>query len=89
MQGGGQLFPPAWRCRPYVGDQAAASSGGDCWCWLEGHRARLTAALRSRSISRLELVLAFEEQFDVKVNKSELGGVATIGQAFDLVTSKL
>jgi acyl carrier protein len=33
--------------------------------------------------------MALEEAFDITVEESELDGVATIGQAFELVTSKL
>jgi acyl carrier protein len=33
--------------------------------------------------------MALEEAFDITVEESELDGVLTIGQAFDLVTSKL
>jgi acyl carrier protein len=34
-------------------------------------------------------VMALEEKFDISVDESELEGVETVGQAFELVTSKL
>ena len=37
---------------------------------------------------RVELVMALEEEFDVTVDESELEGIETVGQAFELVTSK-
>jgi acyl carrier protein len=33
--------------------------------------------------------MALEEAFDITVEESELDGVDTIGQAFELVTSKI
>ena len=33
--------------------------------------------------------MALEEQFDITVDESELEDVATVGQAFELVQSKL
>jgi acyl carrier protein len=45
--------------------------------------------LDADSLDLVELVMALEEQFDISVDESELEGVQTVGQAFDLVTSKL
>ncbi|MGH9056600.1 MAG: acyl carrier protein [Acidimicrobiales bacterium] len=45
--------------------------------------------LDADSLDLVELVMALEEQFGISVDESELEGVETIGQAFDLVTSKL
>jgi acyl carrier protein len=45
--------------------------------------------LEADSLEVVELVMALEEAFDITVEESELDGVATIGQAFELVTSKL
>jgi acyl carrier protein len=45
--------------------------------------------LDADSLDLVELVMALEEQFDITVDESELEGVETVGQAFDLVTSKL
>jgi acyl carrier protein len=45
--------------------------------------------LEADSLEVVELVMALEEAFDISVEESELDGVETIGQAFELVTSKL
>ncbi len=45
--------------------------------------------LDADSLDLVELVMALEEKFDITVDESELEGVETVGQAFDLVTSKL
>jgi acyl carrier protein len=45
--------------------------------------------LDADSLDLVELVMALEEQFDITVDESELEGVETVSQAFDLVTSKL
>jgi acyl carrier protein len=45
--------------------------------------------LDADSLDLVELVMALEEQFDITVDESELEGVETVGQAFDLVSSKL
>jgi acyl carrier protein len=45
--------------------------------------------LDADSLDLVELVMALEESFDVTIEESELQGVETIQQAFDLVTSKL
>ncbi len=45
--------------------------------------------LDADSLDLVELVMALEEQFDITVDESELEGVQTVGQAFELVTSKL
>jgi acyl carrier protein len=45
--------------------------------------------LDADSLDLVELVMALEEQFNITVDESELEGVETVGQAFDLVTSKL
>ena len=44
--------------------------------------------LGADSLDTVELVMALEEEFDVTVDESELEGIETVGQAFDLVTSK-
>jgi acyl carrier protein len=51
--------------------------------------ARFADDLEADSLDLVELVMALEEAFDVTVDESELDGVETVGQAFDLVTSKL
>ena len=44
--------------------------------------------LDADSLDLVELVMALEEKFDITVDESELDGVKTVGQAFELVTSK-
>lgn len=45
--------------------------------------------LDADSLDLVELVMALEESFDITVEESEIEGVATVKQAFELVTSKL
>ena len=45
--------------------------------------------LGADSLDTVELVMALEEEFDITVDESELEGVETVGQAYELVTSKL
>jgi acyl carrier protein len=45
--------------------------------------------LDADSLDLVELVMALEESFDISVDESELEGVQTVGQAFDLVMSKV
>ena len=45
--------------------------------------------LDADSLDLVELVMALEEQFGITVDESELDGVETVGEAFDLVYSKL
>ncbi len=51
--------------------------------------ARFADDLEADSLEVVELVMALEEAFDITVEESELDGVLTVGQAFELVTSKL
>ena len=51
--------------------------------------ARFADDLDADSLDLVELVMALEEQFGISVDESELEGVETVGQAFDLVTGKL
>ena len=44
--------------------------------------------LDADSLDLVELVMALEEEFDVSVDESELEGIETVGQAFDLITGK-
>lgn len=44
--------------------------------------------LDADSLDLVELVMELEEIFDVSVDESELEGIETVGQAFELVTSK-
>jgi acyl carrier protein len=45
--------------------------------------------LDADSLDLVELVMALEEAFDVTVEETELEDISTIGQAYDLITSKL
>ena len=47
------------------------------------------ADLGADSLDTVELVMALEETFDVSVEETELEGIETIGQAFDLISAKL
>ena len=50
--------------------------------------ARFNEDLGADSLDLVELVMALEEAFDVSVDESELEGVDTVRQAYELVTSK-
>ena len=51
--------------------------------------ARFGDDLDADSLDLVELVMALEEAFDVEVPEEELEGIQTVGQAYELVTSKL
>lgn len=51
--------------------------------------ARFGDDLDADSLDLVELVMALEEAFDITVAETELEGIETIGQAYELVTSKL
>ena len=51
--------------------------------------ARFGDDLDADSLDLVELVMALEEAFDIEVPEEELEGVTTVGQAYELVTSKL
>ena len=44
--------------------------------------------LDADSLDLVELVMALEEEFDVSVDESELEGIETVGQAYELITGK-
>ncbi len=52
-------------------------------------QARFADDLDADSLDLVELVMALEEAFDITVEETELEDVETVGQAFDLVTTKL
>jgi acyl carrier protein len=52
-------------------------------------QARFGDDLDADSLDLVELVMALEESFDVTVDETELEGIETVQQAFELVTSKL
>ncbi len=45
--------------------------------------------LGADSLDLVELVMELEEVFDISVDESELEGIGTVGQAVELVRSKL
>src|SRR3954451_21444470 len=45
--------------------------------------------LDADSLDLVQLVMDLEEEFDITVDEEELEGIATVGQAFDLIKSKL
>ncbi|MGB9112223.1 MAG: acyl carrier protein [Acidimicrobiales bacterium] len=45
--------------------------------------------LDADSLDLVEFVMALEEAFNITVDESELDGVETVGQAYDLVVGKL
>ncbi|HVC24494.1 MAG TPA: acyl carrier protein [Acidimicrobiales bacterium] len=51
--------------------------------------ARFGDDLDADSLDLVEFVMALEESFDITVEESELEGVETVGQAYELVTTKL
>ena len=51
--------------------------------------ARFAEDLDADSLDLVELVMALEESFDVSVEETELEGIETIGQAYDLIVAKL
>ncbi|MCL4434635.1 MAG: acyl carrier protein [Actinobacteria bacterium] len=51
--------------------------------------ARFSDDLDADSLDLVELVMALEEAFGISVDESELDGIETVGEAYDLVKSKL
>ncbi|HYA69333.1 MAG TPA: acyl carrier protein [Acidimicrobiales bacterium] len=51
--------------------------------------ARFGDDLDADSLDLVELVMALEETFDVTVDESELEGIETVGQAYELISAKL
>jgi len=45
--------------------------------------------LDADSLDLVELVMALEEAFGITVEESELDGIETVGQAYDLISAKL
>jgi acyl carrier protein len=45
--------------------------------------------LDADSLDLVELVMALEEEFGVEVPEEELDGVETVGQAYEMIISKL
>ena len=53
------------------------------------NEARFKEDLDADSLDMVEFVMGMEEKFDVDLPESEVEGVTTVGQAVDLVASKL
>ncbi|HMS24463.1 MAG TPA: acyl carrier protein [Acidimicrobiia bacterium] len=53
------------------------------------NEARFKEDLDADSLDIVEFVMGMEEKFDVELPESEVEGVTTVGQAVDLVASKL
>jgi acyl carrier protein len=51
--------------------------------------ARFKEDLDADSLDLVELVMGLEERFDIQVPEEDLEGVTTVGQAVDLVMSKV
>jgi acyl carrier protein len=51
--------------------------------------ARFKEDLDADSLDLVELVMGLEERFDISVPEEDLEGVATVGQAVDLVMAKV
>ena len=51
--------------------------------------ARFKEDLEADSLDLVELVMSLEEECGIEVPESDLEGIATIGQAYDLVVSKV
>ncbi len=51
--------------------------------------ARFSDDLDADSLDLVEFVMALEEAFEITVDETELEGVETVGQAYELVTNKL
>jgi acyl carrier protein len=52
-------------------------------------QARFKEDLDADSLDLVELVMGLEERFDISVPEEDLDGVATVGQAVDLVMAKV
>ncbi|NNN16083.1 MAG: acyl carrier protein [Acidimicrobiaceae bacterium] len=51
--------------------------------------ARFAEDLDADSLDLVELVMALEDEFGVSVDESELEGVETVQQSFELITGKM
>ena len=51
--------------------------------------ARFGDDLDADSLDLVELVMALEEVFDITVDESELEGIETVGQAYELIAAKI
>jgi acyl carrier protein len=51
--------------------------------------ARFADDLGADSLDLVELVEALEEEFEIRIDDDELADIATVGEAFDLLVTKL
>lgn len=51
--------------------------------------AKFADDLDADSLDVVELVMELEEEFDIQVPEEDLADVTTVGQAFDIIMSKL
>jgi acyl carrier protein len=51
--------------------------------------AKLEEDLEIDSLGIVEVVMAFEDQFDIEIDDEELADVSTVGQAVNLLHSKI
>ena len=51
--------------------------------------AKLEEDLEIDSLGIVEVVMAFEDEFDIEIDDEELADVATVGQAVNLLHSKI
>jgi acyl carrier protein len=51
--------------------------------------ARFADDLDADSLDLVELVMALEEEFSIAVDETELEGIETVGQAFNLIAAKI
>ena len=52
-------------------------------------QARFAEDLDADSLDLVELVMGFEERFEIEVPESDLVGVTTVGSAVDLILAKV
>ncbi|MBX7159238.1 MAG: acyl carrier protein [Acidimicrobiia bacterium] len=50
---------------------------------------RFSDDLEADSLDLVELVMAMEEKFDIKIDESELEDIETVGQVIDIVEVKI
>lgn len=50
---------------------------------------RFSDDLEADSLDLVELVMAMEEKFDIKIDETELEDIETVGQVIDIVEAKL
>lgn len=50
---------------------------------------KFTDDLEADSLDLVELVMAMEEKFDIKIDESELEDIETVGQVIDIVEAKV